>query len=388
MKKALLLGSSFSAVPLLNRLKRRGIYVAVAGNQPDDPCHEYADASFAINYADPQQLLSVLENNGFDYLVPSCNDFAYLSGTEVANLIGFPGYDSVETAAILHQKDLFRQFTTRHEYAVPAYVKLGSNNSTESPIGYPCLIKPVDSFSGRGVSKVSSAQVWAEALQNAQAASRSCEVIVEQFVEGNLYSHSAFIRDGQIVVDSFVDEFCTVYAYQVNCSNHPSRLSEHHQALIRAQINRLITHLQLADGLLHTQFIANAEQVYLIECMRRCPGDLFGILIEKSIGLDYMDMYLQPFVGEVMSRPALSAPKYISRHTISVNIPKACFSVTHHMPAISVDYVPLKESGHRLGVAPFDKLGIVFAEHFDQKQLFELTPQWADFIEINTHASL
>ena len=107
---ALLVGSSFSAIPLFFALKRRGLRVEVCGNLPGDPCHQYADASHAIDYSDREALLAVARGGRFDYLVPSCNDYAYLASTWVAAQLGFPGFDPVDMAMMMHTKHRFRAF--------------------------------------------------------------------------------------------------------------------------------------------------------------------------------------------------------------------------------------------------------------------------------------
>ena len=160
---------------------------------------------------------------------------------------------------------------------------------------YPLLVKPVDSFSGRGVTKLVEAAGLSEALAAARQASRSGESVVEEFVDGRLYSHSAFIRKQEIVADFFAEQnFCTLYPYRVNCSNHPSSLPANHRDSVREAVGRLIRLLGLKDGLLHTQFIADADDFWIIECMRRCPGDLYGHLIELSAGIDYADLFVLP----------------------------------------------------------------------------------------------
>jgi formate-dependent phosphoribosylglycinamide formyltransferase (GAR transformylase) len=73
-KKALLVGSSFSAAPILFALKKYGIKVSVCGKAENDPCHQYADGSFYIDYSRPDKLMAILESNKFDFLVPTCND--------------------------------------------------------------------------------------------------------------------------------------------------------------------------------------------------------------------------------------------------------------------------------------------------------------------------
>ena len=322
----------------------------------------------------------------FDYLVPSCNDYAYLASTWVAAQLGFPGFDSVDTAEMMHTKHRFRAFAESSGVRVPASVRLASGQLPElGRLRLPYLVKPVDSFSGRGVTRVDHPDSLLAAIEHARAVSRDAAVVVEDFVTGQLHSHSAFIAGQRVVTDFFVDEFCSVYPYQVDCSNHPSVLPETLRRRVRTEIERLAAAAGLADGLVHTQFIAAGDDFWIIECMRRCPGDLYNRLIEVSTGTPYTDLYVRPFVGESLAPlPACAAPRLIGRHTISRAAECVALSWSHCIPDVSLDIVPLKLSGERLGAAPFDKLAIFFAEFSSAERMHNVVPRFADLLTIYT----
>ncbi|HEY6897976.1 MAG TPA: ATP-grasp domain-containing protein [Rhodocyclaceae bacterium] len=383
--RALLVGSSFSAAPMFFALKKRGLTVEVCGNKQSDPCHQYADASHYFDYSDRDALLKLVQAQRYDYLVPTCNDYSYLASTWVAAQLGYGGFDTLETAAILHTKHRFRAFTEAADLPAPRSRRQARGEHVDvSGLAYPLLVKPVDSFSGRGVTKVLAADQLAAAVAAAEAASRSGEIVIEEFVDGTLHSHSAFIRGGEIVYDVFVDEYCTVYPYQVNCSNHPSILPEATCAAMRASMQRLIAALGLADGLLHTQLIVSGERHWIIECMRRCPGDLYGGLIEHSTGINYTDMFVQPFIGETLTPRGGGPARPVGRHTISLARSLANYTFSQRIPAERVHTVPLKVSGERLDVAPYDKLAILFAEYADFRQMREVTPHLADYVSVRS----
>ena len=384
IKRALLVGSSFSAVPILFRLKSRNIHVSVCGSIAEDPCHGYADRSYFIDYSDKDALLRLVRAEGFDYIVPSCNDYSYMSCAWVAQHCGFSGFDSFDVADILHTKARFRRMMRDGGLRSPRFVHLDENAPVSSgDLTYPVLVKPTDSFSGRGVTKVGSPADLQHSVSHAVASSRSRGVVIEEFVDGNLYSHSAFIKDRNIAFDVFVDEFCTVYPYQVDCSCHPSSLSDQIKDAVRAETVKLMNHLNLTDGLLHTQFIASGGAFWIIECMRRCPGDLYYTMIELSTSVDYIDLYVKPFVQEeIPDVTAPSNPRCIGRHTISVSSPVAAFMYSHSIPAKEVRTVPLKESGKMLKAAPFDKLAILFAEFDSRDEMHKITPNLASHISI------
>jgi formate-dependent phosphoribosylglycinamide formyltransferase (GAR transformylase) len=386
VKKALLVGSSFSAAPLFFLLKKRGLHVSVCGVRKEDPCHQYADASFYIDYSNRENLLRLVESEKFDYVVPTCNDYSYLSCAWFAERLGYPGFDDFKIAQIIHTKNEFRLIAQKYDLPSPWAKQCSKNNAIDiGGLNYPLLVKPIDSFSGRGVTKVLDSTALYDAVNVARQSSRSGEIVLEEFVGGELYSHSAFIHNREIIVDFFVDEFCTVYPYQVNCSNHPSRLITCMQSAVRATIDRLVKQLDLTDGLLHTQFIANNEKHWIIECMRRCPGDLYGSLIERSTGISYMDFYLRPFLGEIIkSDIPKNSEKPIGRHTISVQNPLTTFTFSHSIPAVKVHITPLKNSGEGLIAAPFDKLAILFAEYADFSTMIDATPNMANLVAIDS----
>jgi biotin carboxylase len=247
---------------------------------------------------------------------------------------------------------------------------------------FPIIIKPVDSFSGRGVNKVTKARDLCAAIADSSKYSRSQQIVVEQFIEGTLHSHSAFIKKYNIIQDFFVDEFCTVYPYQVDCSNIPSLLNGRIRQRVRECIHELTKLLRLNDGLLHTQFILSNEDIYLIECTRRCPGDLYYYLISFSTSMPYIENYLHPFLGQKISFPSHFLEIPYARHTISIAEDSVVYGFSHKIPSQEVKCFPLRVSGALIRRAPFDRIAILLALFSNTDTLFKITPELGKFIHI------
>lgn len=352
-------------MPFLYELKHLGADVSVVGKYESDPCHHYVDSSIYEDYSDGDMLLRICKEGRFDYIVPTCNDYSYVAGAAVADKLGLPGFDSPEVTAILHTKDRFRQFCS--EIGVPAPRILGEvtpesgMEEVAAQLEGPALIKPVDSFSGRGVELVYAPEDLQSSVQRAMKMSRSKRAVVENFVDGALHSHTAFIVDGQIIWHEFVDEHCEVYRFQVDRSTFPSRLTHEMRAAVHASMERIVEALGLCDGLLHTQFIASDREFWIIECMRRCPGDLYGHHFKFSFGYNYEAQYVAGFLGRKPQLPSsyeTQAP--IERRVMSTDEAVPFLGVEMTQGAPTMIYVPLKESGKKLEVAPYDKAGILF----------------------------
>ncbi len=387
-KKALLAGTSFSAIPILFELKKKGVLVSVCGLNVDDPCHTFAEESFYVDYSDPQNLRKILKSNSFNFLVPSCNDSSYMSCATVAKEFNFLGFDQLDIAQSLHRKELFRKITSEINVPAPLFLEPLTEVDVSNWIVFPVLVKPSDSFSGIGISKVTQQSDLLNAYYFAKKHSKNGKVVFEEFLEGDLCSHSAFIVNGRVELDFFVDEFCTVYPYQVNCSNHPSRITLELRGEVRKSIKKMVESLNLTDGLLHTQFIVNKDKFWFIETMRRSPGDLYGRLIELSTGVNYVDMYVRSFLGEKVSNSHIqSFERFFGRHTVSTNKRVVNFYLDNHLKSNYSEYLPLKTAGQVLEPAPFDKAGILFCEFNNHVEMSQLVPNFHQFFKINSLSS-
>ncbi|MCB1537608.1 MAG: carbamoyl-phosphate synthase small subunit [Rhodospirillales bacterium] len=384
-KTALLAGSGFSALPILAALRRAGWRVVVAGNRPDDPCHLYADASAHIDYADPDALLATAREHAADALVPGCNDESYLAAADVAAILNISGLDTPEIARTIHEKSRYRALMLAHGFPVPRAVA-GDDPAGLSP---PYLVKPVDSSTGRGMTRIDDPACLPVALEIARAASRTGNALIEEFFTGSLHSHSAFLENGTILWDVFADEYCTVYPYAVNCSNCPSGLPDAPRETMRREMTRLAAALKLANGLLHTQFMWNGHEMRIIESMRRCPGDLYGEMIAQSTGCDYAARYIAPFIGARQPQAAPAPERCIGRHTITFAKPVTACEIRLDLPGThNLRYVPLAVSGARIDPAPHGKLGLFFVEFPDRTRMLEFAPKFADHVTLENPEGL
>ena len=380
-KSVLLCDASFSAIPLLETLQAEGFYVAVCGSRPEDPCHALADKSYTFDYANIKKLLKIFKDNNFDYLVPGCTDISYTSCAWVARKLGLPGYDNEHAVRVINHKDEYRKLGKDQNYPIPAY-ETQSNNFKD--LNFPALLKPVSSYSGRGILRFEKYSQLRKFLDSGESLLPQDQFLLEEFISGQLYSHSAFLEAGKIKIDFFVNEYCTVHPYQVNSSHVSTKLTLQVQNKMRGWLKRFAKDLNLVNGLLHTQFISDGVEIYLIESCRRCPGDLYSLLIQKSTGVRYAALYVSPFINSTYGNIVRGAQKNYSRHTLSINRDAIFLSAAMEISNPNVSYVPLKKAGELLRAAPLDRAGIFFIEHADARTMQDLTRNLYKFAKLET----
>jgi ATP-grasp domain len=366
MSKVLLVDTNFSSGPIYDELILMGHEVHVVGGNPYDCLAKTSGNYWNIDYSDTPSLAKLIEKQRFDYLVPGCTDRSYESCVTVG-YGKYPGLDHPEAYSTINNKAKFRQLAESIDLPIPKIQYIHHNN-----LHYPLLVKPVDSFSGKGISILEAPvpNALEIAIKKAQETSSCGEYLIEDFVYGQLYSHSAFIQDGQIILDFIVQENNTANPFVVDTSRVLQEVDSNLLTCLRYYLTKLINELQLQDGLLHTQFISNDTNFWLIELTRRCPGDLYSQLIELSTQYRYTRSYVLPFLGRKIpqhSSPISYAP--IMRHTVTVKTEQNIAFVRFKQSLIVERWVPLCTVGDQLKPSPQSRVGVLFARAADHSEL-------------------
>lgn len=359
MSRVLLVDTNLASWPIYQALQAQGHEVFVVGSNPQDYLANAAPNYIKQDYSDRAQMESLIEKQRIDHLVPGCNDFSYKVCADLSEQLGFTGIDSVANTSIINNKQKFRRFSQGSALPVPALV-----SEEEALDCLPIIVKPVDAYSGRGVTVIRDKRtdLLDDAIRTAKHHSRTGEYLLEQYVDGQLLSHSAFLVNKEILLDFFVEEHCIASPFAVDTSRLVTGLPDSVMQRVRDAIVRMASLLNLGDGLIHTQFILQDEDVWIVEITRRCPGDLYNLLIEYSTGFEYARMYAMPFLGQPLSIAGEFAEKLIVRHTMTVPSETRFTAIAFKRAVSLAGFFSLARSGELMAKAPLGRIGIFFTQ--------------------------
>jgi predicted ATP-grasp superfamily ATP-dependent carboligase len=367
MENVLLLDTNFSSAPFYNFLIKSNYNVFLIGNNPDDYLAKISLNYFNIDYSDIKAVKLFIQKNNINYIIPGCNDFSYKICSILNEENKFFGIENYEINEILNNKDNFRKFAISENIPVP---RLYNKNNLK----YPLIIKPVDSYSGNGISIIENENdiKFKKAKLFAKKHSHTNKYLIEEFVTGQLYSHSAFISNRKIINDFFVEEYCIASKFAVDTSWVINNLNNTLKKAIRNSITDIANKLNLKDGLVHTQLIINYDKFWIIEITRRCPGDLYSKLIEFSTGFKYSEEYLKPFLNKRLKQKKILFNNDIIRHTVTTNTEHYYGSIDFEIPVQITKFISLKMSGDFLNIAPKGRASLFFM-NFKNKEEFKTT---------------
>lgn len=372
MPKILLVDTNFSSVPIYDYLIQSGHEVFVCGNNPTDVLAKSSKNYIKLDYSDIAQTLLVVESLGVDYIVPGCNDLSYNICSKINSQGQFYGLDQPEVTESINNKKKFRLLASQIGLPVPRIIP---DDEFDLNKIFPVIVKPTDAYSGRGTTIVNenNQDKLQTAIKYAQSFSRTKTCVVEEYVKGQLYSHSAFICGGKIVQDFIVEEHGTANSFVVDTSRVVYDFPTNVLNGVRNAILLLVKHLQLVDGLVHTQFIKQGELFWIIEITRRCPGDLYSQLIAVSTGFCYGEAYTKPFLNQTVK--SVNQPlqqSYVMRHTISQPIDQVFTAIQFNLPLQIEKLILLSLAGDMVKASPFGRIGLLFAKTDSEDELSNL----------------
>ncbi|MGE8548477.1 MAG: formate-dependent phosphoribosylglycinamide formyltransferase [Alcaligenes sp.] len=280
--KVMLLGSGELGKEVLIALQRLGVETIAVDRYDDAPGQQVAHHARTITMSDPEQLRALIEQEKPALVVPEIEAIA----TPVLEELEAQGKVRVIPTARAARLTMDREGIRRlaaETLGVPTspYQFCDSQQSLQAAIdggiGYPCVVKPLMSSSGKGQSKISGPEDVARAWDYAMAGGRvnQCRVIVEGFIdfdyEITLLTVRSLGADGQVET-----QFCDPIGHKQVDGDYveswqPQPMSS--KALDAARdIARAVTGNLGGQGLFGVELFVKGDQVWFSEVSPR-PHD-------------------------------------------------------------------------------------------------------------------
>jgi phosphoribosylglycinamide formyltransferase 2 len=185
-RRLLILGSGELGKEVVIEAQRLGIECVAVDRYPGAPAMQVAHRSHVIDMTDPRQLRAVVEREEPDWVVPEIEAIA-THELEALEREGHRVVPTARAARLTMDREGIRRLAAE-ELGLPTsrYRFAGSPEEYQAAVaevGYPCVVKPTMSSSGKGQSVVrgpgEAAAAWEHAMKGRVQTGR---VIVESFV--------------------------------------------------------------------------------------------------------------------------------------------------------------------------------------------------------------
>ena len=311
--RILLLGSGELGREFVISAKRLGAYVIACDAYDNAPAMQLADRREVFSMLDGERLRAVVEQHRPDYVMPEIEAIR----TEVLAELeseGFTVVPSARAAQLTMNRDGIRDLAANELGLVTSRYRYAKNfeevRAAAQHTGFPCVIKPVMSSSGKGQTTVRDEggleAAWDYAVANMRGDRQ--RVIVEQFVDFDYEITLLTVRHKGGV------SFCPPIGHRQERGDYqeswqPTPMSDDAIAKAQDMARKVVDNLG-GHGLFGVEFFVKGEEVIFSELSPR-PHDT-GMVTLISQNLTEFDLHARAILGlpvpaELRARPAASA---------------------------------------------------------------------------------
>ena len=309
-QKIMLLGSGELGKELAIAAQRLGNFVVAVDSYPDAPAMQVADEAAVISMLNGDDLERLVAHYNPNFIVPE------IEAIRTEKLIEFEqrGLTIIPTAAATNytmNRDRIRELahtelgirTAQYAYAS----SLEELKAVSQAIGFPNVVKPVMSSSGKGQSVVHSAQEIEQAWNYAIAGARgdTQKIIIEEFIDFDLEITLLTIKQRHAPT-----LFCSPIGHRQERGDYqeswqPAAIANERLAEAQA-ISRKITDVLGGAGIFGVEFFVTQKEVIFSELSPR-PHDT-GMVTLISQNLNEFELHLRAILGLPIPKIDLLAP--------------------------------------------------------------------------------
>ena len=304
----MILGANTLQIPLIERANQLGYNTLVISPNREEPGHKISKYSEYYDIRDEINIVKLAEKYNICGVITDQTDLPVRTIAYVAEKMELPGND-YSVACLFTDKFLMRERckelgikTLKYKLCVNLEDAISFFNSINGAI----IIKPIDNQGSKGVYKVSNVEELIQKFQESLRYSKQKKILLEEFVIGQ-----EFVVEGICVNHEFENliigdthYFNIPDVFSATMREFPSQANNELINKILELTNKIISGFNLKQGITHSEFIINGNDIILIEAAARGGGVFISSdLISLQTGLNTEKFLIDLATGKISSIP-------------------------------------------------------------------------------------
>lgn len=299
-KKVMILGASYSQIPLFEAAKRMGIHTIAASIPGPYRGFEYADECCYVDISDPEAVVKAAEEYQIDAIATCSLDLGMAAIGAVCEKLHLPG-PKREAALRASNKREMKRALVKAGVSTAAFVEVSNQEELEdalSRLRFPVIIKAVDLMGSRGIYRCETCGQARENYQKTMHATKKDYCLVEEFIEGEIFGVEALVQNGEVLyalpnnIEAFMGDTPSPVGHSV-----PFREMESLGEQAKTQVCLAIKALGLDNCPVNCDMIKKDGKVYVIELTGRSGATGIAEMVGIYYGLNYYEIILKTALG-------------------------------------------------------------------------------------------
>lgn len=305
MDTVLIFGAGDNQRTLIQSARRLGYYALAIDPNPDAPARFEADVFEVVGPKDKVATISIARKYNVKGIVTCQMENPLYLMAEIAEELGFI-FPSKESISRARNKWLMKQSFLRHQIPCSNGFLFHKDDIIDSDalngLVFPLIIKPLDSFSSRGVFKVYGIEEINQFVEKTRNFSSNGDIIIEEFMDGPEVSVESVTQNGKTQVVQITDKVINQYPTAVEMSHiQPSNHSSDIQRKIIQLVKDAVLSLELDNCATHAEVKITDDGVKMVEIGARLGGDyITSHLVPLSTGINIEAAAIQIAMGGSM----------------------------------------------------------------------------------------
>jgi len=300
--KVLVLGGGHCQLNMVKRLKQSGYYIILVDYLEDCPARKYADEHFLTSTFDHEGVMEIIDKTKAGAIITMGTDQPVLTAAIAAKHNKLPFYTSPETALKVTNKRVMKKIFKDSGIPANEYALI-DENFTEKDIrhmGFPAVLKPVDSQGQRGIFKVESMDEIQKNIGETLGYTKEDKVLLEEYYENDEITVNGWVRNGKAFIITVVDRVTMDNRERIGiciAHNHPSvHLAEYADDISRIT-QRIVDAFDIKEGPIYFQYLIGNEGIKVNEIAMRIGGAYEDLTIPLISDIDILGMVFDSVMG-------------------------------------------------------------------------------------------
>lgn len=296
----MILGASYSQIPLYQAAKKMGIHTIAASIKGPYSGFDHADECCYVDISDPQAVVEAAKKLNIDGIATCSLDLGMAAIGAVCEELKLPG-PSKEAAFRASNKREMKRALTRAGVQTAAFVEVSDEKELEealNKLSFPVIVKAVDLMGSRGIYRCETPEEARENYKKTMEETKKDYCLVEEFIQGEIFGVEAMIQNGRIIyelpnnIEAFQGDTPSPVGHSV-----PFRQMDTLGGQAIKQTALAIHALGLDNCPVNCDMIKKDGKVYVIELTGRSGATGISEMVGIYYGLDYYEMILRVALG-------------------------------------------------------------------------------------------
>ena len=321
----MILGASYSQLPLYEAAERLGIKTIAASTPGDWPGFQAADESTYTDISDPGAVMEAGRKFQADGITTCCLDTGVRAMGYACEKLGLKGL-SEKSADISSNKFKMKEAFMAGGVRCARHICIRNREELAEALeklDFPVVIKAVDLMGSRGIFRCDTSEQAFSFYEKTMEATGKDYCLVEEFIEGEPFGCEAMMSEGRLLyclpnnIDAFQSYVPTPVGHSVPWKKQDSLGEE-----AKRQVKLAICAVGLDNCAVNCDLIEKDGKVYVIEitgragatCLPETVGLYYGInyyeaIVRLALDMEPEKLFTKPYPGSASLSKILTSDR-------------------------------------------------------------------------------